>query len=243
MKTALKWLLLALSLGAPQARAEAIVAVTETTPYTYLQGDQVAGTATEVVERTLGLAGLQDYRIHLYPWARAYDIALKEPNVLIYLIARTPAREQQFKWVGEIMKIEYHLYRLKTRDDIVVNNLADAVRYRIGVMRDDVRHQFLMNKGFTKLVVSSEWNDNFNKLLHRQVDIVPLTADDAQGLCAEASFDCTGLERILTLDEASTGLYMAYSQPTPDDLVERTRAAFARLASDGTVARIMRQNP
>lgn len=243
MKTILKWLLLALGLGALQARADTIIAVTETTPYTFLQGDRVVGSATEVVERTLNLAGLRDYRVHLYPWARAYDIALKEPNVLIYLIARTAAREQQFKWAGEIMKIEYHLYRLKARDDIVVNTLADAMRYRIGVMRDDVRQQFLMNKGFTRLVVSSQWNDNFNKLLHRQVDIVPLTSDDALGLCAEANFDCAGLERILTLDEASTGLYMAYSLQTSDDIVARTRTAFERLAADGTVARIMQQHP
>lgn len=243
MKTALKWLSLALCLGAFQARAETIQAVTETTPYTYLQGNRVAGSATEVVEKTLTLAGLHDYRVNLYPWARAYDMALKEPNVLIYLIARTAAREQQFKWAGEIMKIEYHLYRLKARSDIRINTLADAMNYRVGVMRDDVRHQFLLNKGFTKLVVSAQWNDNFNKLLKGQVDIVPLTTDDAQGLCTEAGFDCAGLERILTLDEASTGLYMAYSLATPDRTVDRTRAAFDKLVADGSVARIMQQNP
>lgn len=243
MRTPWIWLSLTLCLGAFQARADTIQVVTETTPYTYLQGDRVVGTATEVVEKTLTLAGLQDYRVNLYPWARAYDMALKEPNVLIYLIARTAAREQQFKWAGEIMKIEYHLYRLKARGDVVVDTLADARNYRIGVMRDDVRHQFLMNKGFTKLVVSAQWNDNFNKLINHQVDIVPLTTDDAQGLCAEARFDCAGLERILTLDEASTGLYMAYSVATPDDIVARTRAAFERLAADGSVAKIMQQRP
>ncbi|MCB1974474.1 MAG: hypothetical protein KDE65_08450, partial [Burkholderiaceae bacterium] len=73
------------------SQAQPIRAVTETTPYTYIEGDKVVGTATEVVELTLQRAGLKDYSVHLYPWARAYDMALKEPGVLIFLIARTPA--------------------------------------------------------------------------------------------------------------------------------------------------------
>jgi polar amino acid transport system substrate-binding protein len=243
MRTTWIWLSLALCLGSFQVRADTLQVVTETTPYTYLQGGRVVGAATEVVEKTLALAEFQDYRINLYPWARAYDMALKEPNVLIYLIARTAERERQFKWAGEIMKIDYHLYRLKARNDVVVNTLADARNYRIGVMRDDVRHQYLMSKGFTKLVISAQWRDNFNKLINRQVDIVPLTVDDAQGLCAEAHFDCAALERMLTLDEASTSLYMAYSLATPDSVVDRTRAAFDRLIANGDIAAIMRRRP
>lgn len=241
MRTAIFRLILALAalLGTSPARAETLRVVTETTPYSYQEGQRVLGTATEVVETTLRRAGLHDYRIRLYPWARAYDMALREANVLIYLIARTPARERQFKWAGEIMKIQYHLYRLDERDDIVVDTLHDAGNYTIGVMRDDVRQQYLQGKGFKRLVVSAQWIDNFNKLLNRQVDMVPLTEDDAGSLCAQARFDCAGLRKILTLDEASTGLYMAYSLATPDDTVERTRAAFEKIKADGTVRRIM----
>ena len=225
------------------AHAGLIRAVTETTPYTFQKGERVGGSATEVVEKTLQAAGLTDYVIKLYPWARAYDMALKEPDVLIYLIARTPAREHQFKWAGEIMKIQYHLYRLKDRPDISVKTLVDAQRFTIGVMRDDVRQQYLQSKGFHRLTVSAQWIDNFNKLVKRQVDLVPLTEDDASRLCVEARFDCAALERVWTLDEASTGLYMAYSTATADSTVQRTRAAFDKLKSDGSVRRIMEKRP
>lgn len=230
-------------LAAGGVQAQAIRAVTETTPYTFQKGDRVEGSATEVVEKTLQAAGLTDYQVKLYPWARAYDMALKEPGVLIFLIARTAAREQQFKWAGEIMKIQYHLYRLRDRSDISVKTLADARNYTIGVMRDDVRQQYLQSRGFQRLAVSAQWIDNFNKLIKRQVDLVPLTQDDASSLCAEAHFDCAGLERVLTLDEASTGLYMAYSASTADSTVQRTRAAFDKLKADGTVRRIMEKKP
>lgn len=243
MKPLFQGVLLTSALSGPMAYAQTIQAVTETTPYTYLKEGRVVGSATEVVEKTLLAAGLWDHQVKLYPWARSYDMALNTPNVLIFLIARTAAREQQFKWAGEIIKIQYHLYRLRSRDDVSVSKLTDAKKYIIGVMRDDVRQQYLQSKGFTRLAVSAQWIDNFNKLINRQVDLLPLTEDDASSLCEKAQFNCSGLEQVLTLDEASTGLYMAYSNATPDEVVSKTRAAFSKLKEEGLVSRLMNRKP
>ena len=223
--------------------AQTIQAVTEDAPpYTYVEQGKVVGSVTEVVEQSLQRAGFKDYRVSLYPWARAYDLAQKQPHVLIFLIARTPAREAQFHWTGEIMKIEYHLYRWRGRS-VEVPQLDAARAYSIGVMRDDVRQQYLQSKGFTKLVVSAQPLDNFRKLVNGQVDLVPLTAGEVPSLCKEAAVDCAQLERVLTLHEASTGLYMAYSRPTPPEVVERTRKAFEQLQAEGTVKRLLATIP
>lgn len=230
-----------LALTALAAPAQTIQGVTEFTPYSYLRDGQVSGPATQVVEASLRDAGLADYRITLYPWARAYDMALKESNVLIYLIARTPARESLFKWVGEFMTMDYHLYKLKDNTDIVVRTLDDARNYTIGVMRDDLRHQYLQDKGFRRLVVSGQALDSFRHLINGQVQLTPLPARDAALLCKEARFDCTRLESVHTLNELSMGLYMAYSLATPDSTVARTRAAFEKLRAGGTVKRLMAQ--
>ena len=237
MKT-LILVLMASCLALSAARAQPIHAVTEMTAYSFLNQGKVVGSATEVVELSLKQAGLTDYQFSLYPWARSYDMALKEPNVLIYLIARTPAREQLFKWAGEIMKIQYHLYRLKGRD-LVVRNLQDAKNFTIGVLRDDVRHQFLKEKGFTRLVVSGQQSDLFKQLLNGQIDLIPLAEDDAASLCKEYKINCEGLDKVFTLDVLSTGLYMAYSNLTPDTLVERTKVAFEKLKASGAIKNIM----
>lgn len=236
MKSLLFWLAVA---ALPPAHSENIRVVTETSSYAYLRGGKVAGPATEIVEQSLRKAGLNDYQIRLYPWARSYDMALKEANVLIYVIARTPERENSFKWAGEFTKIRYHLYKLRERPQIVVRSLADARRYSVGVMRDDVRHQYLKKAGFSKLVVSAQSLDNFQKLLNRQVDLLPLNDDDPAALCAEAHYDCARLEKVLTLDDMSSGLYMAYSLATPDAIVERTRAAFEKIKAEGGVKKLM----
>lgn len=222
------------------ALAQPVRVVTEDAPpYSFMQNGQIGGTATAVLEKTLQTAGIQDYRIQMYPWARAYDIALTEPNALIYMIARTPAREQQFQWVGEFTRISYHLYKLRGRDDVAPRDLDGARPHAIGVIRDDVRHQYLQRKGFARLVISAGAADNLAKLANRQVDLVPLTEGETQSLCQAIKLDCTRLEKVMTLNEMTTGLYMAYSKNTPVELVKRTQTAFDQLQASGTVRRLM----
>lgn len=237
MKT-LILVLITFILNLPAALAQSVKVVTERTSYSFLKDGKVAGAATQVVESILTAAGLTDYRISLYPWARSYDMALKEPNVLIYLIARTPAREPQFKWAGEIMKIKFHYYKLRDRK-LTLNTLQDASRFTVGVLRDDVGHQHLKEQGFTRLVVSAEQLDNFRKLLSGQVDIVPLPEEDTASLCQETNFDCDNLEKIYTLGTLSAGMYLAYSRFTPDAVVERTRAALEKIRASGILKKIL----
>ncbi|MCG4454482.1 ABC transporter substrate-binding protein [Pseudomonas sp. MMS21-TM103] len=237
------WFALLLAMTCASSQAESIKAVTEKTSYSYLQEGQVAGPAGRVVEAMLQRAGLNDYSLTLYPWARAYDMALQQPNVLIYLIARTPEREPLFKWVGEVTHIDYHFYKLRGQPDIRVHSLTDAKHYSIGVLRADVRQQYLQAEGFTKLVSAADNRENFKRLLNRQVLLVPMSERDAMLLCAEAGVDFASLERIYTLDALSSGLYMAYSNSTDDETVTRSRAAFASLKAEGLLTKLMNDQP
>lgn len=232
------WIAVSLGLLGVAAHAGPVRVVTEETAYSYLRDGKVSGPATEVVEATLQRAGLDDYQIGLYPWARAYDMALQEPDVLVYLIARTSEREALFRWVGEIMRIDYHFYKLREREDIDVPDLEAAKAYRVGVLRDDVRHQYLQARGFDKIVVTAHNSDNFKRLLNGQVDLVPMPEQDMIALCKEAGLDPNEVERTLT-PNSSTQLYMAFSRTTDDATVLRMQAAFEHLQAEGTVARLM----
>lgn len=232
------WIAFSLGLLGAVAHAGPLQVVTEETAYSYLHNGKVAGPATKVVEATLQHAGLSDYQVGLYPWARAYDIALQEPGVLVYLIARTSEREALFRWVGQIMRIEYHFYKLRERTDIQVPDLQAAKAYRVGVLREDVRHRYLLANGFSKIVVTAHNSDNFKRLLNGQVDLVPMPEQDIITLCNEAGVDPGTVEKVFT-SGTFTPLYMAYSRGTDDDTVLRTQAAFEHLQAEGVVARIM----
>lgn len=221
------------------AGATTLQVVTEDSSYSALEGDKVVGVASEVVEMTLANAGITDYHMALYPWARAYDIARLEANVLIYPIIRSNDREGLFKWVGELEHVNPTFYKLRKRHDVVVNALRDASHYTVGVVRDDSRHQYLESKGFSKMVVSANNLDNLRKLISGQVELIPMPEREAREQCADLHIDYDDLESVFVLDELSKGLYVALSASTPDETVQRIAAAFARLKQDGTVDRLI----
>lgn len=221
------------------ADATPLQVVTEDSSYSALDGDKVVGVASEVVEMTLANAGITDYHMALYPWARAYDIARLEANVLIYPMIRSSAREGLFKWVGELEHVMPSFYKLRKRRDVRVTDLQDASHYTVGVVRDDSRQQYLEGKGFSRMVVSANNLDNLRKLISGQVELIPMPEREAREQCADLHIDFEDLESVFTLDELSKGLYVALSASTPDETVQRITAAFARLKQDGTVDRVI----
>jgi len=130
------------------AGAEEITVVTEILPpWQTTDGRTVSGIATEIVEAALREADVE-FHIEVYPWSRAYRLAMEKPNILIYSIIRTQERENLFKWAGVIGSVKEHFFHLANRDDIRLSNVQDAQKYLTIIPRDDFRHQFLVSKGF-----------------------------------------------------------------------------------------------
>jgi len=222
-------------------RAETLQVVTEDSSYSSLQDGKVVGPASEVVEKILARAVVKDYHIALYPWARAYDMARLEPNVMIYPILRSSERESLFRWVGELDQVTTLFYKLRERHDIVIKSLADARNYTVGVVRDDSRQEYLEGKAFSKMVVSANNLDNLRKLLGGQVALVPMPEREAREQCEDLHIAFDQLESVYTIDELSKGLYVAMSLKTPADTVQRVTTAFSQLKDEGAVARAMAQ--
>ena len=232
---------LLLVLVALQSYAQGIDVVTEDSRYAYLRDGKLVGPGPRVIEATLKAAGLADYRILVYPWARAYEKALREPDVLIYPLDRTGAREQLFKWVGEMDTVTTRFYKLRGGENIALSSLEDARRYTIGVVRHDTRQLFLQHQGFTRLVVSANNRDNFQKLLNHQVQLLPMTERDAQIGSEEAHVDFDVLEQVYSIDQQPNHAYLAFSLSTPDETVERARRAFEKLKGSGELERLMKE--
>jgi polar amino acid transport system substrate-binding protein len=224
-----------------QSHAEAIEVVTEDSLYAYQRDDKVVGPGIRIAEETLKNAQLTDYSLSLYPWARAYEKALHEPNVLIFPLDRTPAREQLFKWVGEIHRVASRLYKMRDSQGITVNNLEDAKQYSIGVVRNDAKQIYLQQRGFTRLVISANNHDNFQKLLNRQIQLLPMPENTARLMSKDAQVDFTSLEEVYTLDEQPHRVHLAFSLSTPDEVVAKAQRAFDQLKASGEVARIMNE--
>ncbi|UVM70158.1 substrate-binding periplasmic protein [Pseudomonas alvandae] len=230
-----------LALVTVKSQADTIEVVTEDSLYAYLLDDKLVGPGIHITSDTLKNADLGDYHMALYPWARAYEMALREPNVLIFPLDRTPAREQLFKWVGEIHRSTSRLYKLRDAKPISIGNLEEAKQYSIGVVRNDAKQIYLQDRGFKRLVVSADNHDNFQKLLNHQVQLVPMPENTARLMSQDAQMDFNLLEEVYALDEQPHRVYLAFSLNTPDETVAKAQRAFEQLKASGEVERIMKE--
>ena len=220
------------------AWAQKVTVVTEEyPPYNYLDASKkITGISSDVVEEVLKRAKL-DYQLGIYPWARAYQMAQDGPNVLIYSIGRSDKREALFKWVDVIAPYDVYLYRLKSRNDVNVTDLASAKTYKIGGVREDVRAQFLEKEG-AKLDIATDDSTNVKKLAAGRIDLMPIDEMGMVALYKREGLDPASVVKTIKLDALSAGLYMAFSKQTPDEVVNRSKAALAEMRKDGTLEKI-----
>ncbi|MDE1463416.1 substrate-binding periplasmic protein [Spartinivicinus poritis] len=219
------------------AGANTLLVVTEDFPpfqFPTPEGE-VSGMATEVVKEVLAKAGIKA-EIRLYPWARAYKLALKETNVLIYSIARTRDREHHFKWIGTITPYSVYLWKLASRDDIQLQTLEDAKQFIIGGVTNDVKQDYLVNHGFDvgeQVMLTNSDTLNLKKLTKGRIDLTPFDEVAFAHTARQLGFKMANYKRAFYLEELSSELYMAMSILTPDDLVYNLRRALDKVKDSG----------
>ena len=228
------------------AKAQELTVVTENWPPLQIveKGKVTGGFATQLTRALLDAAGDKTTPIRGFAWARAYKMALEQPNVLIFSIVKSEQRLNKFKWIGQIMPLDNHLWHLTTRKDIRVKSLEEAKNYRFAIPRNDIRHQYLRNQGFKDGINLDVVNSNYNSLsmlLRGRSDLIIANRAFMQyelkmrGLAADILYEIPGV----TINFG--GLYIAFSKQTSDATVERYRQAFARLQQNGTHKRIVDQ--
>ena len=63
--------------------------------------DKILGFGTVLVIAVLEESKLE-YEINIVPWARAIHTINKNKNVLVYSLSRSPERQDQYRWIGDI---------------------------------------------------------------------------------------------------------------------------------------------
>lgn len=223
-------------------KAEEIKIVTEHWPPFQVveKGKNIDGFSVKIVQEMLKETGVKA-RIKAYPWPRAYNMALKDKNVLIFSITRTEEREALFKWVGPIIGLGDSLWKLKSRKDISLNSLDDAKRYKIGVPRDDNQHQFLKQKGFkdTKhLKLLRRWDQTIQMLYKGRVDLIMGSELPIAYRVKGLKLDSSKLEQAYEIGQQWGDLSIAFSKSTSDELVQQFRTALEKIKNEGTFDKI-----
>lgn len=225
--------------------ADVTVVTEDWAPFNYLENGEVVGLSTAIVKATLDRAKVS-YDLNLAPWPRAYNQAQKDPNTLIYTIARTEEREDLFHWIGPFASRRIYLFKLKSREDIQVNTFEDLKKYRIALFLEDATHQQLIKLGHPKdkIELVSAINSNVLMLKKGRVDLIPANefalATQLAALNPQDRFAYSELEKSWLLFDTG-GYYMAFSRQTPQDMVRKVQDAFEAIKKEGVVQTIVEE--
>ena len=204
-------------------------------PLNYVENGVLVGPSVDIVKQIQKRVGSKE-EIQVYPWARAYQMALNEKNIILFGMTYTKLRKDKFKWVGPLAT-KRDILVAKKGSGIKISSLEDAKKVvRIGTLRDDTRERLLKSHGFTNLDPVSDEQLNAKKLALGRIDLWTYKIPGLRTVCDLAGVDYADFEEVYHLREID--LMIAFSKRTPDSIVQKWRDAFNEMLADGTILQI-----
>ncbi|MGD9053075.1 MAG: transporter substrate-binding domain-containing protein [Desulfobacterales bacterium] len=237
-----KLLLLAASMllltGQSVLSADLTILTENLPPLNYVDNGVLVGPSVEIVREIQRRVGSEE-EIQVYPWARAYKMALENENVILFGMTYTKVRHDKFKWVGPLAT-KRDILVAKKDSGIKIKDLDDAKNVkRIGTLRDDTRGRLLQSQGFTNLEPVSDEQLNAKKLALGRIDLWAYKIPGLRTVCDLAGVDHTVFEEVYHLREID--LMIAFSKKTPDSIVQMWKTAFDEMVADGTIQKIQKK--
>ena len=222
----------------PALSAELTILTENLPPLNYVEDGVLVGPSVDTVREIQRRVGSHE-EIKVYPWARAYKMALEEENVVLFGMTHTEVRHDQFKWIGPLAT-KRDILVAKKGSGIQINSLEDAKKVkRIGTLRDDTRERLLKSQGFTNLEPVSDEQMNAQKLVLGRIDLWTYKTPGLRTVCDLAGVDYKEMEEVYSLREINVDI--AFSKKTPDAIVQKWNNAFNEMTADGTLMKIRKR--
>ena len=202
-------------------------------PYNYRENGTLKGCSLDLLEAVTAKMGTQIRReeVHLVPWEEGYRAALSGNNTVLFTMARTPARENLFKWAGPISSEQYVLFA--GRDTTIrIENHEDLRGLRIGVIAGDAAVQQLLDAGVDEkhLITGHTVSDLITKLTANEIDLWCYPEYSGRFCAGQVTGNYFTFRVAGRLDTVDT--YYAFSRDIPDSTVRSFQNALDDLRQE-----------
>ncbi|WP_340678694.1 transporter substrate-binding domain-containing protein [Paraglaciecola sp.] len=221
--------------------AELKVYIAEYPPFQVLseKGDH-SGFSVELFNEIVKLSHL-DVEYIPVPWVRAQALVAEQKNSLLFTMAKTPEREELYRWVATIYVVNEGVFSLKSRTDLSINTLDDVHRYSIALPRGDVSVKTLnIFPNNTKGVYIVEHQEQCMKMLN--LGRVDLNYNNDVGFFIAAKmlgFNRDKFTQIFTTGQTEMGI-VANKNSNPENLRKISQALLI-LKKNGIYNKIQRK--
>jgi polar amino acid transport system substrate-binding protein len=219
--------------------AEELMILTENlAPLNFVKDGILVGPAVDIVKEIQRRLGSNE-QIQVYPWARAYKMALEEKNIILFGMTHTQVRHEKFHWIGPIAR-KRDIFAAKKGSGIKIESLEDAKKVkRIGTLRDDTKEVFLKRQGFTNLVPTHDDQRNAKKLILGRIDLWATKKPGLKTICDLAGVNYHEIEEVYSMRELDINIVV--SKKTSDAIVQQWKTAFSKILVDGTIEQIQKK--
>jgi len=205
------------------------VVTEELSPYQVVKDDgTLTGVSTEIMKSLFSLTG-DKFDVEVLPWIRAYKIAEKEPNVLIFSLSRTEFREGSFIWGGCLIKENIYAWAIKGHINKKIETIEDIRPYKIALSPNSNPEQYFTQLKFKHIYRLNSQDSNVKMLYKKHVDVMFSSTEDILRNAKKHNFDSQKLVKLMNVKELNSELYFAFSLGTDVEIVERYIMAFNEL--------------
>ncbi|WP_094228804.1 transporter substrate-binding domain-containing protein [Methanolobus psychrotolerans] len=195
-------------------------------PYNYQENGTIQGISVDLLEAITDKMGNKVYReeINLVSWTEGYQAALTRNNTVLFSMARTPDREELFKWAGPIYTNRKVLFARPDRG-ITIEGPEDLNGYLIGVITDDIAIQYLLDIGVDQSQIVTE--NNVSTLIalldNSEIDLWAYPENSGRYFAEQATGNYNSYMVVYQLHTQDT--YYAFSKDVPDSVVQSFQQA------------------
>lgn len=217
-------LLVCWPIGTRAQSAQDLIYITEPYyPYNYKADGQIKGLSVDVLRLVWRQLGIPPQPITIMPWARGYKLTQVQPGTVLFSMARTPEREELFRWVGPIHTVRFVLKGKKSKN-YQVKSMADLHGMAIGTLADDVGDVLLGSLAdHARIEPVADTAFSLKMLEYDRIDLMAYEEKSFDQLAQASGLDPNQYETVFVLKE--TGVYYALNSQTSQELVDRMQQA------------------
>lgn len=173
-------------------------------------------------------------QVQFFPWARAVKMTAEGEPFGVFPLARTPEREERFRWLVPLQRVDYTLF---VRSGAPASLGFDALKaQKVVVLRGSPIINNLREAGFTLVTEATSYRDMLRMLDEDMVAAAYAGTPMLRAAMREAQIPPARYREVARLGEAT--LYMACSLSIGAAEAQRWVDAYQGLEADGTVQRL-----
>lgn len=189
--------------------------------------ENIEGIATDIVREMFHRAGIEYTLTLRFPWERVYKQVLEKADVGVFVMSRSPEREELFHWVGPIGPDDW-VFLARSDSPIALQSLDEAGRYKVGSYRGDVITEHLQKHAIEPITALRD-QENAGKLMRGEIDL--WATGDPAGRYLAALEGVHNLKAVSRFNRAD--LYLALNKDIDDAVVIQLQEALDAMREQG----------